>query len=406
VTIAERFGDADLLWLARDEQARALIGLGRVDEGLRLVDETLVAATAEELSPIVTGIVYCNTISFCRAVHELRHVREWTDALTSWCDRQPEMVAHNGLCLVHRAEIRLLRGDWGSALDEAQRSTERFTQGALNRIAVGNAFYCQGEAHRLRGDLAAAEEAFRQASQHRFEPQPGLALLRLAQGNAEAAAAGVRRVLVEVTAPLRRASVLPAYVEIMIATGSTDLARAASVELEEIADLYGREVLFAGAARAQGAVALAEGRATEALGHLRAALEIWTELGAPYEIARVRVLVGLACRALGDEDGARLEMEAARAAFESLGATRDGAQVANLLAAHADAAARAESHGLTGRELQVLAQVAAGKSNRQIAKELFISEHTVARHVQNIFAKLAVSSRSAATAYAFEHKLV
>ena len=404
--IGDRFDDADLVWLARDEQARALIGLGRVDEGLKLVDETLVAAAAGELSPIVTGIVYCNTISFCRAVHELRHVREWTDALSSWCARQPEMVAHNGLCLVHRAEIKLLGGDWDAALEEAQRSAQRFSQGALNRIAVGNAFYCQGEAHRLRGDLTAAEEAFRHASQNRFEPQPGLALLRLAQGNLEAAAAAVRRVVAETTAPLRRASVLPAYVEIMIANGSLDLARAASVELREIADRYGREALSAGAARASGAVALAESRATDALQQLRAALDIWTELGAPYEVARVRVLVGLACRALGDEDGARLELEAARASFESLGAVRDLAHVQGLLQASVREPVRTGSHGLTDRELQVLRLVASGKSNRLIARELFISEHTVARHVQNIFAKLSVSSRTAATAYAFEHQLV
>jgi DNA-binding CsgD family transcriptional regulator len=404
--IAERFGDADLLWLARDEQARALIGLGRVEEGLRLVDETLVAAAAEELSPIVTGIVYCNTISFCRAVHEVRHVREWTDALTSWCDRQPEMVAHNGLCLVHRAEIRLLRGDWDAALEEARRSAERFSQGALNRLGVGNAFYCQGEAHRLRGDLDAAEEAFRQASQHRFEPQPGLALLRLAQGNADAAGAAVRRVLVEVTAPLRRANVLPAFVDIMIATGSLESARAGSVELQEIADRYRREALIAGAARAQGAVALAEGDAAAALQALRSALDIWNELGAPYEVARVRVLVGLACRELADEDGALLELEAARASFDGLGAASDAAHVERLLSARAARGEAAGSHGLTSRELQVLRLVAAGKSNRQIARELFISEHTVARHVQNIFAKLAVTSRTAATAYAFEHQLV
>ena len=187
--IGERFGDQDLIWLARDEQARALMRLGRIKEGLRLVDEALAAASANDLSPIVTGIVYCNTIAFCRAVHDVRHVREWTRALTRWCERQPEMIAHNGLCLVHRAEIMLLGGEWETALQEAQRSAERFTQGALNRLAGGNAFYCQGEAHRLRGEFTAAEAAYRQASLHGCEPQPGLALMRLAQGKAEAAAA-------------------------------------------------------------------------------------------------------------------------------------------------------------------------------------------------------------------------
>jgi tetratricopeptide (TPR) repeat protein len=178
----ERFGDADLVWLARDDQGRALVKQGRVEEGLRLVDEVMVAATAGELSPIVTGIVYCNTIAFCQDVFELRHAREWTEALTRWCERQPEMVAHNGLCLVHRAEIMQLRGAWGNALAEARRAAERFPQGVLNQLACGKALYRQGEVHRLRGELAAAEEAYREASRCGCEPQPGLALLRLAQG--------------------------------------------------------------------------------------------------------------------------------------------------------------------------------------------------------------------------------
>jgi DNA-binding CsgD family transcriptional regulator len=400
--IGKRFGDADLVWLARDDQARALLRLGRVEEGLRLVDEALIAATAGDLSPIVTGIVYCNTIAFCRARYEVRRVREWTSALTHWCARQPEMVAHNGLCLVHRAEIMMMQGAWEKALEEARRSADRFTLGALNQLAGGAAFYCQGEAHRMRGDYDAAEQAYRLASQRGREPQPGLALMRLAQGKSDSAVAAIRRVVGESTVPLARAGLLPAYVEIMLAIGSLDLARAACRELDEISQRFGGEVLQAMSAHSMGTLALADGRPSDALTELRRALGIWAELGALYEVARIRVRVGLACRALEDEDAAALELLAARNTFAALGAAPDCAWVDSL----AREASPDQAHGLTARELQVLRRVAGGKTNRDIALELFISEHTVARHVQNIFLKLDVSSRSAATAFAFSHDLV
>ena len=402
--IGERFGDADLVWLARDDEARALFRLGRIDEGLRLVDEALVAAASGALSPIVTGIVYCNTIAFCWARHEWRHVREWTMALSDWCARQPEMIAHNGLCLVHRAQLKLIEGDWDAALEEARRSADRFTRGALNQLACGEAHYCQGEAHRLRGDFDAAEDAYQQASQHGREPQPGLSLMRLSQGKVDAAAAAIRRVIGETTAPAVRAGRLPAYVEIMIASGSLELAHAACRELDELCAQLRSEAVEAMAARSRGAVALAEKKASEALIDLRRALVVLQELGARYEIARVRVQVGLACRALGDEDTARLELAAARRDFRTLGALPDLTRIATLMP---DVDERqVEMHGLTAREIEVLRRVAAGKTNREIAAELFISEFTVARHVQNIFAKLSVSSRTAATAFAFAHNLV
>lgn len=402
VEIGERFGDADLVWLARDDQARALLHQGRIDEGLRLVNEALVVATAGELSPIVTGIVYCNTIAFCRDVYELRHVREWTDALSRWCERQPEMVTHNGLCLVHRAEIRLLQGAWDTALDEARRSAERFSEGVLNRIACGKALYCQGEVHRLRGEPAAAEDAYREASRYGFEPQPGFALLRLAQGNTDAAVAAIRRVVDETTDGLGRAALLPAYVEIMLRVGNVEKARGASHELDQISKDQGNDVLVAMAAQARGAVALVGGDASAALTALRRAMGLWNELGAAYEVAHVRVSMALACRALGDEDTATLEFEAARAVFEQLSALPDQARVDALT----ERTASVDTHGLTERELEVLRLVAAGKTNRDVAAELVISQHTVARHMQNIFAKLGVSSRTAASAFAFAHDLL
>jgi DNA-binding CsgD family transcriptional regulator len=400
--IGERFGDADLVWLARDEQGRALLALGRVVDGLRLVDEALVAATAGELSPVVTGIVYCNTIAFLTNAYELRHAREWTDALTRWCESQPEMVAHNGLCRVHRAEILQLQGAWTDALEEARQAAERFTQGVLNQLACGAALYVQGEIHRLRGELVAAEEAYREASRYGREPQPGLALVRLAQGDVDAAAAAIRRAAGETLAPLKRARLLPAYVEIMLAAGDIETARSAWRQLDELARAHRNDALIAMAAHARGAVALAADDPRGALAAARQAAELWQRLLAPYEAARARLLIGLACRSLGDEDTAELELEAARGVFRELGAARDLAGTEALSAG----GGALDAHGLSERELEVLRLVAAGRTNREIASALVISERTVARHLQNIYAKLRVSSRTAATAFAFEHELV
>src|SRR5215211_783550 len=258
--IAERFGDADLLALAVHEQGLILVNQGRVEQGLRLVDEAMVAVTAGELSPIVTGIVYCSVISGCQEVYELRRAQEWTAALTQWCEEQPEMVAFSGRCLVHRAEIMELHGAWREALEEARRAHQRSVQGK-NQAAAAQAFYRQGEVHRLRGEFSAAEEAYRDASRCGCEPQPGLALLRLAQGNSDAASAAIRRVVGETTEPLKRARLLPAYVEIMLAMGEAEEARSACGELEEVLTQYNSGMLRAMVAHAEGAVALTQGDA-------------------------------------------------------------------------------------------------------------------------------------------------
>jgi ATP/maltotriose-dependent transcriptional regulator MalT len=254
----------------------------------------------------------------------------------------------------------------------------------------------------LQGEFADAEEAYKKASRFGWEPQPGLSQLRLAQGRSEAAAAAISRVESELAEPLKRAALLPAYVEIMLAVGNTQEARRGCRELEEIAGLYESGMLEALVEYARGAVASAEGNEQHALDALRKSWQRWQELEAPYEVARVRVLIALACRALGDEDSAALELEAARGIFTELGASPDLARVDTLLSR----VEPRDAHGLTARELEVLRLVAAGKSNRDIASELVISEHTVARHLQNIFAKLGLGSRTAATAFAFEHGLV
>jgi DNA-binding NarL/FixJ family response regulator len=398
--LGERFGDHDLFALAAHEQGHVLIRLGRIREGLRLLDEAMVAVTAGEPSPIVSGLVYCGVILACRDAYEVRRAREWTDALSAWCQRQPDLVAFTGRCLTHRAELMQLNGAWPEALDEARRAEERCLEGDSPN-AAGEACYRRGEIHRVRGELGAAEECYREASRQGREPEPGLALLRLAQGKLDAATAAIRRALAETVDPADRARLLPAYIEIMLAGGELEAGREASRELDSLAGGHDEGALRAMAGQAQGAIELAAGNAAAALVSLRSAAGAWQRLEAPYETARVRELIGMACRALEDEDTEALELAAARAAYAQLGARPDLARVDSLAGS-----APGEAHGLTERELEVLRLVAAGKTNKEIAAELVVSERTVDRHVSNIFAKLSVSSRAAATAHAYEHRLL
>ena len=398
--IGEQFRDADLIALALHVQGRVRIRQGLVAQGMALLDEAMVAVLAGELSsPLFTGLIYCQVIGACEEVFEVRRAREWTEALVRWCGSQPQMLNFTGICLVHRAGCLQLSGAWPAALDEAQRACRRFAPG---EPGVGAARYRQGEIHRLRGELAAAEDAFREACERGWQPQPGLALLRLAQGRADAAAAAVRRALGETTDRLERARLLPAYVEIMLAVGAVPDAHTGCQELRDIAAFHGQIMLTAMAAQALGAVTLAEGDARAALIALREAGQQWQEVDAPYELAQVRALVGLACRDLGDDDSAGWELVAARDGFHRLGAAPDVARVDALIAAKP----RRGPGGLTPRELQVLRLVAAGWSNRAIAGQLVLSERTVDRHVSNILAKLDVPSRTAAAAHAYAQNLV
>ena len=400
VEIGERFSDADLVALAAHMQGEILVRSGRLREGLGLFDEAMVAVTAGEVSPIACGIVYCGVVLACEDVYELRRAKEWTAALTRWCDRQPDLRAFTGRCLVHRAQLMRLQGAWLEALEETRFADRRFEE-AMNRAAAAKASYLRADVHRLRGEYAQAEEAYREASRRGLEPQPGLSLLRLAQGNAETAAASIQRALAETTDRLQRAGLLSAYVEIMLAVGGTDRAQHMCNELDETTKKHDTEMLRAMAAQARGAVELASGEAATALSTLRRGWQAWDELEAPYEAARTRMLVGEACRALGDEEGFALELDAARATFELLGAAPDVASIDELIGRTST-----PDHGLTSREIEVLRLVAKGESNKEIAASLVISEHTVARHVQNIFTKLGVASRTAAGAYAFVHDLV
>jgi DNA-binding CsgD family transcriptional regulator len=393
-------GDADLVALALHVQGRALVRLGRVSEAMAAFDEAMVAVVSSEVSAVVVGTVYCSMLEACQEILEWRRAREWTEALTAWCGRQPDMVTYSGRCLVHRAEILHLHGAWAESVEEARRAGERLAH-AADSYATGAAYYRQAEVYRVLGDLTAAEDAYQQAGRWGRQPQPGLALLRLGQGRNDAVQAAIRRVVAETTDSLGRAKLLPALVEIMLAVGDVRVARDAAGELTEIAGRYETQALRAVADHARGAVLLAEGDARAAVVALRGAWQAWRELEAPYEAARVRVLVGLGCRALGDEETA-MELDAARGVFAQLGAAPDLARLATL--DRRDGAPG--GHGLTARELQVLRLVAAGKTNHAIATNLVLAEKTVDRHVSNIYTKLGVSSRAAATAYAYQHRLL
>lgn len=393
--IGERFGEPDLASKARVGEGRCLIRMGRVKEGLALMDEAMVAATSGEVSAMSVGDLYCTVIEGCFEVLDLRRAQEWTAALHRWCEAQPDLVPYRGQCLIHRAEIMQIHGSWPDALDEARQACERLARHPM----LGAAFYQLGELRRLRGEFSEAEEAYRRGNESGREPQPGLALLRLAQGQGEAARAAVHRVLEGAADRLVRAKLLGAYVEILLAAGEVEEARVAADELSGVAEDVDAPLLRAAAVHAHGSVLLAQGDAGAACEALRRAWRARSDIDDPYEAARSRELLALACRDLGDEDTARLELEAALAAFRDLGAAPDVERMERLSGSEA-------ATGLTPREAEVLTLVAAGKTNRTIADELVISEKTVARHVSNIFTKLGVGSRSAATAYAYKRGLV
>jgi len=401
VAIGERFADLDLVTLGGVGRGEALIALGDVRHGMTQLDEAMVAVIAGEVSPMIAGLIYCSVIDACQSTFDLRRAQEWTAALTEWCDRQPDMVAFRGQCLLSRAVLLQRRGQWNDAEREALLARERLKVQRMDR-EMGDAVYQQAEIHRLRGAFVEAEAAYRQASEHGRSPEPGLAQLRLAQGQVEAAAAMVRRALGEARDRHGRASLLEASVEIALAAGDVAAARAAVAELRSIASAFGAQFLEASADRADGAVFLAAGDPAAALVPLRRSLAAWKALDAPFEAARTRVLIALACRDLGDADTAALEVDHACRVFRDLGAMPDLARAEALT----DRVAAGLPGGLTPREVEVLRLVASGKTNRVIAGDLVLSEKTVARHLSNIFTKLGVSSRASATAYAYEHGLV
>ncbi len=400
--LGERCGDTDLVAFARCVGGRALVRMGRVQEGMAQLDEVMVAVLADEVSPALAGDLYCTVIEGCQETFDLRRAKEWTAALGAWCDAQPDLVPYRGQCQVHRAEIMALHGSWADARDVAEAAYHQLA--AASHPAAGAASYALADLHRYSGEYRPAESAYREASRWGREPQPGLALLRLAEGQVEAALAAIRRALAETAdhADPARPPLLAAAAEIALAAGDIGAAGTHAEELARAAETMAAPLLTAMATQASGAVRCAAGDPPGALIRLRRAWRLWRELDAPYHVATVRVLLGVACRAAGDEDGAQLEFDAAATVFGDLGATADLAR-AQALAGERTTAGVA---GLTVRECEVLRLVATGRSNRAIATELFLSEKTVARHVSNILTKLDLPSRSAATAHAFRHRLV
>ncbi|KRC61789.1 LuxR family transcriptional regulator [Agromyces sp. Root81] len=399
LAIGERFGDHDAIALGRLGLGQTKVSIGDTEAGFALFDEVMVAVTAGELSPVPSGIAYCAVIGTCQIAFDISRAREWTVALDRWCSSQPDMVAFSGQCQAHRASLYRLHGAWQDALEAATAAMAHARRG--DRNASYGAWYEQGEIQRLRGDLDAAEESYRRASETGYPPEPGRALLRLARGRSRSAQSLLREAMASAD-PINRRRMLPAMVEIELALHDVTSARQTVDELIATTPSAPKPMLRAVVDGAEGAVLLAEGAAREALERLRRAWALWHELDIPYEAARCRVLGAQACRTLGDDASASLEFDAARTAFAELGAATDLARL--------DALARSISNTaygpLSAREFEVVRLVSSGRTNRAIAHELFLSEKTVAHHLSNVFVKLGLASRSALTAYAYEHGLV
>lgn len=393
-------GDRDLEALGLAVQGRAHVARGDAAEGLDRLDEAMVAVLGDELTPFSTGWIYCMVLYTCHEIGDVRRAAEWTNYAVRWSEDRGEYSWYPGLCRLHRCEMQSLRGEWSAAEQEIVQVAEALA--SFGDYYAADAHYLTGEIRCRRGDYAGAEEAFRRAHELGRDPQPGLALLRLSQGDADAAAAALRSALAGTpSGPLRRGRLLAAHVQAELRLGHLGTAEASAKELADLAAAGRTLLLRALAAAAQGSVLLARDAVDAALPLLREAADICRELSCPYDAAQARVLLGTAARRQGDEETARLELEAARATFQRLGALPDAELAAALLARDT-----LRPRGLTTREVEVLKLLAQGRSNLQIAGALFISEHTVARHLSNIFRKLGVSSRGAATAFAHGHDLV
>jgi ATP/maltotriose-dependent transcriptional regulator MalT len=398
VEVGDRHGAQGIVALGLTLQGRILIAQGRRDEGCASLDEAMTLVVSGQLDDFFAGAVYCIVIAECREIADIGRGSEWTDAARTWCASLPATTPFHGICRVHRGEILCLRGAWDEAEAEIRTASDELA--VFKPRSAAEAFAALGELCRRRGDYQGAEDAFRRAHELGGDPQPGLALVRLAQGHAAAASTALGGALSDRSAPpMRRAQLLAAQVEVALTTGDIALARAAAGELCSIADVLDRPAAYSRAKLARGAVRLANQDAGGAMADLRAACTIWCDLGLPYEEAQTQLLIGAAAKELGDEEGALLAIRAACAGFERLGARAD------LRRATAWLDRPPRPAGLTARELDVLRLLAAGKTNQQIAAELVISGHTAGRHVQNIYTKLGVSSRAAATAFAVEHHL-
>lgn len=394
--IARRSEDRELSAIGSFGSGLSLVAAGASGDGLAAFDEALRLVHTGGVSPIAAGIISCSMIGTARMAFDLARATMWTSGVEHWCQRQPGLVAFTGWCQAHRSALLLLHGAWTEASAAAELAEARYLAG--DHGAAWGAAYQRAELERLRGEFRAAEQHYRRAGETHWDAQPGLALLHLAEGRPPLAQFEIRRSQAGADEGTRR-HLLPAAVDIEVANGDLAAARRAAEALDLLGRSTSTPMLAAVAAFADGRVLLAEGDATRAVPRLRASASAWRELGAPYEAARCRVLIGRALRELGEEEAAAVEFDAAFEVFLELGAAPALAELARIVGD------RRQSR-LTAREVEVLRLVSTGLTNRGIASRLSLSEKTVARHLSNIFGKLGLSSRAAATAYAYEHGLV
>lgn len=401
VTVGSRFADEDLLAIARHLLGRCKLLAGWMTDGLSLLDEAMVAVTTARVSPMVTGLIYCSVIDICQTFLIYQRAKEWTDALSGWCASQPELVSFTDRCLIHRSEILIFEGKWEAAIAEAARASRH--QESLARHRAAPAFYLEGEVHRLSGRFAAAEKSYRTANQLGYDPQPGLALMRLEQGDPQSATSAIERSLSERRDDLGRMRLLPAAIEIALGAGDIGAAQEHCAELTRLSHSFPSTLVEAMLWEATGDVKFAIADPGAALPEFRRSAEIWRTLRIPYRLARVRLKTGRACAALGDAEGARAEMEAARDSFVELGAAPD---VKSVEAAMRGLGKTGEGGLLTPRQTEVLALIAQGLTNRDIAERLGLSRRTIDRHVGDILTRTGVPTRAAATAYALSRGLI
>lgn len=389
--------DVTLLTLARVVEGVARVRAGDLAAGMAELDEAMLPVFAGEVSPDWAGNVYCQMMALCHELGDVRRMRAWTDTTERWCAGFDHAVMFTGICRMHRVQLLQLCGDWQAASEQADRVCVELADSNPSVVAEGH--YLRAELLRLRGRTAESEAAYRDAHGLGRDPQPGLALLRLQQGRPDLAAASLATTLAATAEQGRRARLRRAQVEVAVVGGDLELAQAAVDELVEVATTLGTDAMTASAVEARGRLLLAEGRPADALPDLDRAVRIWRELDAPHDRARAQVVVGRCREALGDEDAATLAFDAARATFAELGATVD------LDAIDRDRGHAPPPGGLTPREAEVLGLVATGRTNREVADTLVISDRTVARHLANVHRKLGVGTRTAAAAWARDHGL-
>ena len=397
VELGSATADADLMAMALQARGRALVACGRVEEGFAALDEAMVAVVNGELAPLFTGWVFCNALSTCHDLADLSRAVQWSEAATRWCDDLRDGRLYPGICRLHVVELASLRGTWEAAAALAQRACDELT--SHDPRYAGEAHYLIGELHRLTGEFDLAEESFTHAHQLGRRPQPGLARVRMSQGRLDAAVKALRLALdAAPSGPLRRAELLVALADAHVAVGDIDAAAAASTALAEVAAEVASDYIGAMALSTEATVLLARGVAVDACRRAGQAIELFQSLNLPYDGARAQAVRGAAARLLNDDDTAQLDFAAALETFRRLGAEPDARHVEALLGV-------APASPLSSREIEVLRVVARGATNKEVAAELLVSEHTVARHLSNIYTKLGVGSRSAATAFAYEHSL-